>query len=231
MEAEAGAQEGVMRGAGRIVALQPDPAHDAHYLVICEHGEPLSVHEDVIVGLELRPGVLLTDAVVGAIAREQEASEAFHKALKLLSVRARSRSQLAAALQKRTKAGIPRFSPEAVEAALGKLENLGLLNDETYAQDLAHSLIRRKGLGRPGLRHQLRARGIAADVVERVVEDSLEGSDETQRAVEALRKRLGRWQGLPAADRRAKAYQYLARLGFESDVIHDALVVALEEED
>lgn len=231
MDPEPGAQEGVIKGAGRIVALQPDPAHHAHYLVLFDHGEPLSVHEDVIVALELRPGVVVTDRLAGAIAREQEASEAFQTALKLLSVRPRSRTQLAAALQKRTKTGAPRFSVEATETALGKLENLGLVNDETYAQDLAQSLIRRKSLGRTGLRYQLRARGIAADVVERVVEDSLEGSDESQRAVQALGKRLGRWQGLPAPERRAKAYQYLARLGFESDVIHDALAVALEDDE
>lgn len=219
-----------MFAAGRIEALRPDPAHRARYLVLLDHGEPLSVHEDVIVALALKPGTVLTHELVGAIAREQEASEALQTALKLLGVQPRGRSQIAVALRKRTKSGAPRFSTEATEAALGKLENLGLINDETYAQHLARSLIRRKNLGRTGLRFQLRSQGIAADVVERALEDSLEGSDESQRAAQALAKRLPRWQALPAPQRRAKAYQYLARLGFESDVIADALSVALEDD-
>lgn len=219
-----------MSGAGRIEALRPDPAHRARYLIILDHGEPLSVHEDVIVALELKPGVVLTSQLVGAIAREQEASEAFHAAIRLLGVNPRSRSQLATALRRPTKTGAPRFSTEATEAAIRKLENLGLVNDETYAHHLVQSLMRRKSLGRTGLRHQLRAKGIAADVVDRALEDSLEGSDESQRAAQALQKRLPRWQALPAHERRAKAYQYLARLGFESDVINDALAVALEDD-
>jgi regulatory protein len=230
MDAESDEQKGVMAGAGRIEAFRPDPARHARYLILFDHGEPLSVHEDVIVALELRPGMALTQELAGAIAREQEASEAFQTALKLLGVHPRSRSQLAAALRKRTTTGAPRFSPEATESALEKLENLGLVNDETYAQHLAQSLIRRKSLGRTGLRYQLRAQGIAADVVERAVEDSLEGNDESQRAAQALQKRLPRWEGLPAPERRAKAYQYLARLGFDSDVIRDALAVALEDD-
>ena len=80
------------------------------------------------------------------------------------------------------------------------------------------------------LLHRLRAGGVSGEVAEGVVDELLEGADEAERATQALRGRLARWESLPPRERQAKAYQFLARLGYDADAISDALNATLADD-
>lgn len=209
---------------GRIAAIKPHPKRRKHYSILVDGHEAIVVHEDVVVALRLQVGAEVTDEALTRISHEQSVAAARDAALRLLSSRPRSRHELRNALTRKA------FAAEVAEDALAKLENLGLVNDELFARDLARSLLRRHMYGRQGLLYRLRQSGVGSEVAEEAVTEALEGADETQRALAALDKRLARWEGLPMRKRRAKAYQLLRRLGFDGDVIADALNTALADE-
>lgn len=212
-----------MGAEGRITAIEPHPKRRKHYKILVDD-HALIVHEDVVVALELSVGTELTEELLEAASIEQHVADAQNAALRLLKHRSRSRHELRMALARKG------FEDEVVERVLAKLENMGYVDDELFARDLARSLLRRRNHGRQGLLYRLRQSGVGDEVAEGALADVLEGVDETQRAVEAVSKRLRRWESLPRDKARNKAYQLLWRLGFDSDVIADALSKALSDE-
>lgn len=126
------------------------------------------------------------------------------RALRHLVRREHSRAELARKLAPRAE------SPQALEALLDELVSRKQLSDERYADERARSLARKYGPAK--IRHDLRSKGIADDVVERV---SAEGELERARAV------LERKYREPATSReeRAKRGRFLQGRGFSMDVI------------
>lgn len=206
-----------MGALGTIAAIEPHPRRRRKFTLLIEGHEPLIVHEDVIVALQLRIGMFVGEELAARMAREQQVADAHEAALRLLKVRPRSRHELTQAL---TRKGV---EEGVVEQVLAKLENMRLVDDHKYARELAESLLRRRPCGPKALLARLRQRGISAELAREVVSEVLEGVDETERAIAAVQARMARWRDLPPRERWAKAYAFLARLGFEHDTITDAL--------
>eukprot|EP00892_Ulva_mutabilis_P010909 jgi/Ulvmu1/8190/UM040_0087.1 len=61
------------------------------------------------------------------------------------------------------------FSPEAVTWALDCVEAWGILSDESYARDYARSRWRLQRWGLKRISYELSSRGVAAEVIERVL--------------------------------------------------------------
>ena len=172
----------------------------------------------------LRPGTVVTPDLLAQVEAQAAVTEAKLVAMRLLAVRSRSRTEIARALARKG------YQPEVIEGTVEQLLNLGLIDDELYAQDLARSLAGRKRTGRKAIIYKLRQNGVDAELAERVVQDTLEGVDETERARAALAPKLPKWADLPPVKLKQKAWQFLARLGFEGDTIAAALRAALADD-
>jgi regulatory protein len=208
----------------RITSIEAHPKRRRHFILGLTHGDELAVHEDVIVALGLRVGTVIEQGLLDQVQRETELTVAREAALRLLEIRPRSRRELEQALKRKG------YGPEVVDAVLAKLENLGYINDEQYARELVGSLLRRRVTGRRGLVYRLRQSGLSSEAAACVVGEALEGVDETARAVGALEAQLRRWDESDPRKLRAKAWQYLARQGYDSAVIGEALSAALPGE-
>lgn len=126
------------------------------------------------------------------------------RALRHLVRREHSRAELARKLAPHAE------SPEALEALLDELVCRKQLSDERYAHERARSLARKYGPAK--IRHDLRSKGIADSVVDRI---SSEGELERARAI------LERKFRAPATSReeRARRGRFLQGRGFTMDVI------------
>jgi regulatory protein len=218
-------EEGVMAGAeDRIAEIKPHPRRRHFYLLVLDDQQALCVHEDVIVALGLGAGRYLTADLREQIEYRSRLVDAEQIALRQLKTRARSRAELAGTLRGRG------FEDAVIEEVLSKLENIRLVDDRELARDMTESLLRRRPMGRRGLHYRLTQRGLGDDVADAAVAQALEGSDELQHATDLLRRKLPGWEGLPAVKRRTRAYQLLARRGFEPDTIADALNTVLPDE-
>lgn len=153
-------------------------------------------------------------------------------ALKLLSVRARSRRELQRRLRRKD------FPTAVVRACLDELEARELLDDGAFARSLARDRIRLKARGPARIRRELRARGVADDTARSAIDGVMddEGVTERELAEEAALGWLRRQPaevaaalaGEPFSPERERARRrltgYLGRRGFRGA----AAVAAME---
>lgn len=137
-----------------------------------------------------------------------KARRALGKALQLLARREHTREELRRKLLDRG------FEAGEVELALGRLQEMGYLNDAELAQRLALRLSER-GWGRRRLRWYLRRHGVPEEALQRAL-GGLASEEELARR--ALRRRFGTG---PFSSRRAASF--LQRQGFDWTVIRRLL--------
>lgn len=148
-------------------------------------------------------------------------SDAYEAALTSLDYCARSERELKNALRRKG------FVDPAVDAAVERLRDAGLVDDARYARRMAE-LQASKPVGVFALRRKLAARGISdADA-----DAALAGFDDEQQrnACHAAAEGLWRkYQALPRREARAKLSSALARRGFGWDAIEAAVDGLLDE--
>jgi regulatory protein len=133
------------------------------------------------------------------------------RALRLLMRRDHGRAELVRKLTQHAE------STEAVELLLDELVRRKLLSEDRVAESRANTLSRKFGVSR--IRHDLRAKGIADETIERVAAEAQ--STEVERAREIWKRKFRE----PAASRadRAKQMRFLAARGFSHDTIRKVL--------
>ena len=74
---------------------------------------------------------------------------------------------------------------------------------------------------------ELQQKGINKSLIEEVLSETRDGSDETDLAKQALSKKLDLWKNLSKLDKKKKIYDYLTRRGFSFDSIRGVIDEAL----
>jgi regulatory protein len=154
-------------------------------------------------------------------------------AARFLETRSRSVSEVRRRL---TTAG---YRAELVDAAIIRLTELGMLDDEAFARLWVESRDRARPRGERALRDELRLKGIDRSIVDAVLEERRSGDPDVapqpdrtaaERLLEKHARALGRIGD--ARQRRQRAYALLARNGFDPETCREvaATVVAAEDE-
>jgi regulatory protein len=146
--------------------------------------------------------------------------ECHERALRLLSVRARSRRELEIRL---LRAG---FDAEEVRGEVARLEAVGLVDDEAFARQVAEHELTNRHSGRRAIVSRLMAKGIARDEIDRVLE-GVAGEPDDVRALELARARARRLDSLSPEQAHSRLVAFLARRGFEPEVARRAARTAL----
>lgn len=168
----------------------------------------------------LKPGAELTDERLHELIRKSDARRAQEKALYLLEHRAHSQKELADKVART----VPR---EAAERAARHLAELGMVDDEEYARNLAAELFGRKGCSASRVRWELEKKGIDRDLAERIVEESAPDPEQAIRRL--LETKYARSLGDEKGRRRTAAA--LQRLGYRWGDIRSALRKFMDEDD
>ncbi len=165
----------------------------------------------------LKPGDEITDEELHALLGASEERRAREKAMYLLEYRNHSKKELEDKIVR------GQVSREAARAAAEKMEELGLLNDEAYARDLARELFTKKRWGPMRVRQELRLKGISGELIEELLEEygGKEPALENLRTV--LERKYAGWQEDEKVRRRA--FAALQRLGYPCDLIRHAMRV------
>ena len=112
------------------------------------------------------------------------------------------------------------FSQPVVEQVLASLNRYGYLDDAEFAQRWRDSRERRKPRGLFALRRELRAKGIA----DNIIDATLENLDESSSAYRAGERRARQWltgREMDYQTFRRKMWDFLRRRGFGSGVAGD----------
>ncbi len=153
---------------------------------------------------------------------EDEGPDAVRRAtdacVKLLSVRARSRSELDAALEKKG------FTGKVREEALSRVQGWGYLDDVRFARERAGALLRKGRLGPRAVLQKLEAHGLPEEAARQALAQA--SDTESFDALAAARAVL-EGRGLLGRPLDAKEWARAGRLldsrGFSEDVIHRLL--------
>jgi regulatory protein len=117
------------------------------------------------------------------------------------------------------------FQAEVVAEELARLEEVGLLDDDRFAQEFAEHELGRRLSGRRAVASSLAAKGVSRPLIDRALQDV--ESDEDARAAELARSRATRLRGLAPEVAYRRLVSFLARRGYEGAVARRAAASAL----
>ncbi len=155
-------------------------------------------------------------------AKRRVATRANNVAIHQLARRGMSRWELEQVLSKR---GV---EEQAAAAELDRLESIGLIDDAALAVTIVYAMHTRKGAGRAAIESELRRRHLDdAVIVDALAE--VDTDDEVERATEVAVARAGRLRDLEYDVAVRRLSGFLARRGYDGEVIRGAVRLALAE--
>lgn len=170
---------------------------------------------------ELKKDAEVSEEMLASIRQQDEFRSAKEKALDCLD-----RSEYTSFLLRQKL--LKFYSPEACDAAVQRMVELGLINDLDYGRRFAADCIRLRQYPLRRVRQELQKRGIAKELQEEILAE-YEAYSQTDTILVLLRKKYADKLGDYKA--RQKAAAALARRGFPMDEIRDAMKQLLGEQE
>jgi regulatory protein len=165
------------------------------------------IDADVALERGLREGAAFSSEELEEARVAGERALAMARALHFLGYRARSRKEVRDRLRRYG------YGDETVDGVVGRLEELGYLDDEEFARTAAREKARRYGPRRVSA--ELRRSGVDAELAQGVVEEEFSIKSEAEAARLAAERRYNKG-GSDAHARRV--YGFLMRRGYSADV-------------
>jgi len=192
--------------AGAITALKVQKNNPERVSVFLDGAFAFGVTLDV--AARLRKGQHLSDADIAAMRTQDDIDKAYQAALRYLAARPRSRVEVERQLARK------RHAPEAIAAALERLEQRDYVDDEAFAAYWVDNRNRFRPRSAAALRYELRQKGVDAEAIEAATEEL----DEAATAWSAVETQIRRWQRLEKVEFEQKVINYLGRRGFPFDI-------------
>jgi len=168
-----------------------------------------SLNLAVIHNAGLRIEQNLSQPEIEELIREDRAQAAFDAALHFLGYRPRSETEVRARLYRR------KFDEKAIESALQRLEEQGLIDDSAFAQFWRENRDSFSPRSKRLLKMELRTKGVPPSVIE----ETVESLDDQLNAYRAGAKRVRALKALEYSAFREKLAGFLQRRGFGYDII------------
>ena len=182
-----------------------------------------SVSEENLLKLGLRNGQDIDEQALASIAVDEENRKALDSVFRLLAVRNRSRKELTTRLK------LKKLSKSSIDAALGRIKEIGYLDDAKYARERINYL-RRSGKGPAYIRMDLRKAGIDEETISELLTATPESrAEEVEQIKNIALSRLKRMSKTDPLTASRKLTGFLARRGFDIETIKDGLKAAKME--
>lgn len=175
----------------------------------------IGAHEEVIAALHLSVGQLFDSERLVELIRAETARKARESALRLLSYRDRSKTEL----QKRLIGDD--FPEDIVEELVNQLSEVGMLDDQKFSRDWVKSRTASKPMGKARLAWELKGKGVDPNTVDKALEDLDSGKEYELAYSLAARKAEKLGSGDPTFRNRITGF--LKRRGFNWDIIGKVL--------
>jgi len=206
-----------MTSQSRIVAVEEKPG--GVRVTLSDFPDPLFLPPELVYRYNLKPGVVITPAQVTSLVDESEQFLCDRETARLLALREHSVGELRLKLRRKG------FAEKMAASIIAKYASQGLVDDARLALALAQRALQRKPSGRSFLIAFLRRKMIERTTAERAVDMLLDGAEDFESAVRALRQRWPVTDQIEVESVRSKAYSYLSRRGFG----YEAARAAFEE--
>jgi regulatory protein len=195
---------------GKITALRIRKGSGQRVNVFLDGKFVLSLEAEVVVKEGLKPGQELSASEIEALASSDQFHRCLDSAAHYLNYRPRSERELMERMQRRG------FNGDTVKAVLVKLKEQGAVDDLAFAQFWKDNRESFRPRSQWLTKLELRRKGVANDIIDRVVE-AVDDNDSAYRAA------LSKARSLPLSDREVFYHRlgdYLKRRGFNYGVIN-----------
>ena len=181
--------------------------------IILEGRAPLVISAEVVVQHCLQPGRSISPSELKRLRAEQREKSVLDRALRLVASRQRSEHELRQRLAQRCRNGA------AIEAAIVRLRELGLLDDTAFAQSWTESRDRASPRSARMIATELRQKGVAREAAEAAAA----GVDEAEAAYRAAARRAAAMKALDFSDFQQRLGNFLLRRGFSHEIAGEAV--------
>jgi regulatory protein len=203
----------------KITGLRAGKSRERRVHVLVDGKPALDLLMEVALKEGLKVGQELSDSRLEALAGLDRYQRCLNAAIRYLGYRPRSESEVRQRLLKRG------FASNVTENTLIRLKEQGLVDDAAFARFWKENRESFSPRSRRLTRLELRRKGVAADVIEAVV-DEIDESDSAYRTATVKARRL------PLADYqlfRHRLGAYLGRRGFGYDIINETVARVWKE--
>lgn len=190
------------------------------YALFCDGEFAFSLDEEIYLKSHVRIGAQLSEAELDSLRAASDYNAAKSKALDYLSYRDHSEKELRGKLARK-------FDPDTGDKAVARMRELGLVNDEAYAEKLAEELIERKFYSKRAAAAKLYEKGVDKQIAAQAL--SIYDDDERPALRAIVERKYAAKLREPA--KRATVFAALARLGFRSGDIRAVLGEYAADED
>ncbi len=202
----------------RVMSVAEDPRVKGRVRVRCQAlGESVTlvIGASGVRAFNVRTGMTLDTVSWAALSREARVVHAQDAALRMLSTSRRSRRDLELRLRRRE------MDQSVIADALGRLDSIGLLNEDDFALAEAAAQLRNASRSTGAVKRRLRQRGVPGDVADAAVASVVdsEGVDDAARCEAAAEKRVRQLRSFDKATALRRLMGFLMRRGFSSDLV------------
>lgn len=187
------------------------------YAVFVEGEYALTLNGEILLAEGVRVGQEISQEQLFALRRKADLRRTRERALYLLERRSFSKKELVRKLSRTS-------DPQIAEDIAQRMEELGLIDDDEYARQLAGHLWQYKGYGEGRIRQEMSRRGLDRERISRELErlrDENPPEDVTEKLCALIDRKYARFLGDEKGNR--KTVQALLRLGYSYDDIRRAL--------
>jgi regulatory protein len=208
----------------KITAIEPSKRVPDHWHISLDGAYAFTLGGGAVVAERLSIGQELSAAEVTRLRATAEEGRVMDAALRFLAARPRSRAEVRRRLLQPRPKRQP-IAPELAERVLDRLDQMGLLNDEQFAEYWAEQRERFSPRAAYAITQELRQRGVDAATAA----GAADPEDDAARALAAGRQRLRALRGADEQTFRVKLGQFLLRRGFSYGIAREATRTLWEE--
>jgi regulatory protein len=206
----------------KIVSIEKAPRGGKFKISFCAEGasasggdecEEMILSKEVFVDYGLRRNDEISDGTLRKIKDSQLYHDTYLAAMRLLNYRMRTRHELVQRLRQK------KFATDVIDRVMDKLASLGLIDDSRFAEAFVSEKISSKPVGKRELERKLREKGISRETASNAILPVSDDSTQFELALEAAKVKLRSLRKFDSDKREEKLIAFLARRGFDWDII------------
>lgn len=196
----------------KITDIQPYPELQSHNQLFLNQIPSIIIHSSLIEKFGLRIGLEIEAEVIEKIIAADEAMRAKNYALSLLRDNIYSKSQMTQQLV------CEGYGDDTVKTIITELIQSGHIRDRQFAEKWIQRRQRTNPRGKTLLKQELIVKGVDRETADLVVAE-VKTTDEEKLALQIAEKQIKHYKSLPSHVAKRRLHGYLARRGYESEII------------
>jgi len=200
-----------------ITKIEPQKRNKRRRSIFVDGAFYCGVDEDTLLNFGLRINDEIDSRTLDQVKEFDEFVYAKKLAYDYLSYQPRTVSEIEKKLKTKE------ISPDTIHKTVEHLRRLGLLNDAEFASQLIASKLSRKPVGKKILLQKLYQKGVKKNISEEVISRIVTPEREKEFALQNFKKIYPKIRHNDNITQRRKIFQFLARRGFDFEIINEVI--------